>query len=437
MRQLKSIADVVRWRLCHGCGACASVCPEANVQLVDVYEEGIRPMVLDPLKCQSCVRCLEVCPAYEVDHSALQARRDILPELASFCGPVIEAWEGHAKDPEIRFQGSSGGALTALALYCLERRGMHGVLHVGGDPVNPLRNRTGLSRTRQELMAKSGSRYAPASACDSLGLIESAPGPCVFIGQPTEVSGLRKAQRKRPELDKRVGVALSFFCAGSPPTKATVELLKKMGIDPAQVGQVRYRGNGWPGMFAVTLRGQTSPCAEMTYFDSWAFIQAYRPYSVRLNPDDTGEDADISCGDPWYREVKPEEPGSSLVMVRTELGRKIVRGAVEAGYLELAPAEPQKVIASQKNLINKRCAIWGRRLAFRVFGLPVTRLRGFPLFRLWQRLPFEEKLKSTLGTARRILRRRYREPLDLKKCSLNVEFAQNSGGSSPVKHGQG
>ncbi|MFA5193663.1 MAG: hypothetical protein WC740_23385, partial [Verrucomicrobiia bacterium] len=99
--------------------------------------------------------------------------------------------------------------------------------------------------------------------------------------------------------------------------------------------------------------------------------------------------------------------------------------------------EPQKVTASQKNLINKRCAIWGRRLAFRVFGLPVTRLRGFPLFRLWLRLPFEEKLKSTLGTARRILQRRYREPLDLKKCSLNVEFAQNSGGSSPVKHGQG
>lgn len=422
MGRLKSIADVVRWRLCHGCGTCAFACPEANIRLVDVYDEGIRPMILDPLNCQSCSRCLDVCPAYEVDHAALQARCDILPELASFCGPVIEAWEGHAKDAEIRFRGSSGGALTALALYCLERRGMHGVLHVGSDPANPLRNRTGLSRTRQEVLAKVGSRYAPASTCDGLGLVESAPAPCVFIGQPTEVNGLRKAQRQRPELDKRVGAALSFFCAGSPPTKATVELLRKLKIDLAQVGQLRYRGNGWPGMFAVTLRGQSAPCAEMTYHDSWAFIQAFRPYSVRLNPDDTGEDADISCGDPWYREIEPGEPGSSLVVVRTKLGREIVRGAMEAGYVELTPAEPQKVIASQRNLINKRRTIWGRRLAFRAFGLPVTRLRGFPLFRLWLRLSFKEKLKSTLGTARRIVRRQYYRPLDLQKCQINVEF---------------
>ncbi|MCX6906474.1 MAG: Coenzyme F420 hydrogenase/dehydrogenase, beta subunit C-terminal domain [Verrucomicrobia bacterium] len=422
MRRLKSIADVVRWRLCHGCGTCAAVCSEANVRMVNIFDEGNRPAILDPLKCRSCEVCLEVCPAYEVDHSALQARAGIFPELAPFCGPVIEAWEGHAKDPEIRLQGSSGGVLTALALYCLERLGMHGVLHVGSDPASPLRNCTGLSRTRQELLAKTGSRYAPASACDSLHLIESAPAPCIFIGQPTEVSGLRKVQRLRPELDKRVGVALSFFCAGSPPTKATVELLRKLKVDPAQVGYLRYRGNGWPGMFSVTLRGQTAPCAEMTYHDSWAFIQAFRPYSVRLNPDDTGEDADISCGDPWYREVKPGEAGSSLLIVRTELGRGIVREAMEAGYLELTPAEPSKVVASQKNLINKRRTIWGRRLAFRAFGLPVTRLRGFPLFRLWLRLSFKEKLKSTLGTARRILQRGYCRPLDLQKCRINVEF---------------
>ena len=180
-------------------------------------------------------------------------------------------------DPEIRHKGSSGGLLTALSLYCLEREAMHGVLHIGSDPSDPLRNKTMMSHTRAELLTKTGSRYAPASACDSLHLIESAPVPCVFIGQPTEVTALRKAEQLRPALAKNVGLALSFFCAGSPARKGTMELLKSMGVDPAEVKDIRYRGNGWPGMFAVTLKGQSAPSHFRSYKESWGFVQAYRP----------------------------------------------------------------------------------------------------------------------------------------------------------------
>lgn len=310
-------------------------------------------------------------------------------------------------DPEIRFKGASGGAITALSLYCLEHQGMHGVLHIGADPNNPVVNKTCLSRTRKALLSNVGSRYAPASACDSLQLIEQAPVPCVFIGKPVEVAALRKAQAMRSALDRNVGLAVSFFCAGSPPTQATIDLLIKLGIDPTKVGDLRYRGDGWPGHFAPTLKGATEPCAQMTYFDSWKFLQAYRPYACHLWPDDSGEAADISCGDPWYREVGPNETGSSLIVVRTERGRAAIHGALKTGYLDLKPAEPWKLLKSQTNLSKKRAAVWGRRLAFRAFGIRITRLQGFPLFRLWMGLPLKEKLKSTLGTLRRIKQRKY------------------------------
>ena len=39
-------------------------------------------------------------------------------------GYALEIWEGYAADPEIRRLGSSGGLLSALALYCLEKEGM-------------------------------------------------------------------------------------------------------------------------------------------------------------------------------------------------------------------------------------------------------------------------------------------------------------------------
>jgi coenzyme F420 hydrogenase subunit beta len=418
MKAITNVSEIANWRLCLGCGACAYICPEKKITLVDFIEEGVRP-VIRAGACGTCSACLDVCPGYENDHRQINVRPGILPELAKSWGPVLEVWEGHAADMEIRMAGSSGGLLTALCLYCLERKQMHGVVHIGGDPENPLRNKTALSRSRQDLLDKTGSRYAPASACDRLDLIESAPGPCVFVGQPSEVTALAKAEKIRPQLKDKVGLSISFFCAGSPATLGTLNLLKSMGIDAAQVKEIRYRGNGWPGMFAVTLKGQSAPAFQKTYAESWGFLQAYRPFSVHLFPDGTGEDADISCGDPWYRPVRDEEPGSSLVIVRTERGREIVRGAMASGYVCLEQAESHKLKSSQQNLLAKRGAIWGRILMLRVFGLPVTRLRGFSLFDHWRLLSLNDKLRSTLGTARRIITRKLFRPLKLEPKDLH------------------
>ncbi len=406
MSRIKHVGHVVEWRLCLGCGACAYICPEHKVRLVDVVEEGIRP-VLEADDCGSCIECLKVCPAFENDHTEINLRPGLIPELIPAFGPVLELWEGHASDEKIRYAGSSGGLITALSLYCLEQEGMHGVLQIGMDPENPTRNCTKMSRSLGELLSNTGSRYAPASACDRLDLIEQAPGRCVFVGQPTEVTALRKAQSLRPQLAEKTGLAISFFCAGSPARQGALELLKLMGLDPGEVRELRYRGNGWPGLFSVTLKGQAKPARQISYKESWGFVQAYRPFSTHLCPDGTGEDADISCGDPWYREVGEGEQGSSLVAVRTETGRNLLRRARDAGYVELQRAEPWKLIHSQKNLIAKRGAVGGRVAALRILGLPAPRLKGFALATNWLNLSFEDKLRSTVGTLRRVLTRGY------------------------------
>ncbi len=415
IRKFESIESVVAWRLCVGCGACAYICPEQNVTLRNFLDCGVQPLVVNPDRCVSCDECLKVCPSYSLDYRHLATRPRVLRAVLAQFGPVLEIWEGHARDNEIRYKGSSGGAITALALYCLDKRQMHGVLHIGPDPHNPLYNRTSLSLSRADLLSKLGSRYAPASACDSLRLMEDAPSPCVFIGRPAEVAALRKAQMIRPRLDHRVGMTISFFCAGSPSTQGTQDLLSELGVASDGLASLRYRGHGWPGHFAPTRRGESEPAIEMPYRESWKFLQAYRPYSAHLWPDDSGETADISCGDPWYREVNPGESGSSLVVVRTELGREMLEGAVRDGYLELVPADIDKLLSSQRNLANKRAAVWGRRWAFKICGIPVTRLSGFPLFKLWSALPLSEKLKSTFGTLRRILQRKYYRSVKLAR----------------------
>jgi coenzyme F420 hydrogenase subunit beta len=410
MKRLGSIGDVVRWRLCVGCGACAAH-SGGLLRMEDDPARGCLPAWCGPRDDAVLRETLKVCPAAG---TRLGAMEDPMNGSGSGIGPVIEVWEGHATDADTRFFGSSGGVLTALARYALERGGAHGVLHAGADPRNVLGNRTVMSRSHGELLANTGSRYSPASVCEGLWRIEEAPGPCVFIGQPSEVAALRKMQALRPALRRNLAVALSFFCAGSPALRATMELLKSRGIDPADVVRLRYRGRGWPGSFAVWLDDGSAPAMEMSYAESWGFLQSWRPWAVHVWPDGCGEHADVACGDPWCRDACEVGRGSSLLVVRTDAGRELVRGAVDAGYLELVPSSVERVVASQAGLIRKKGAVWGRLATMRLCGLPVPRHRGYGLFKLWLRLPLLEKLRSTAGTLRRMLARRHLAPAECR-----------------------
>ena len=132
--QLRTVKDVAAWRLCVGCGACAYACPEGNISLVDIETDGLRPRIKAE-NCKSCGECVQVCPGV----SARQlAATNAIAELVKGWGNVLQVWEGYAADPDVRFSGSSGGLATALALYCLEKGGMSGVLHTGPDADQPL-----------------------------------------------------------------------------------------------------------------------------------------------------------------------------------------------------------------------------------------------------------------------------------------------------------
>jgi coenzyme F420 hydrogenase subunit beta len=416
-----NIRDVAETQMCCGCGACAYVSPD-DIEMVDTLDYGRRPLAKnDNLSDPRSAEALAACPGPRLEHRFDPNQPGLIKELTAGWGPILEVWEGHAADPEIRFAGSSGGAASALAVYGFERGGMHGVLHIAARPDVPYLNHTVLSRTRSQVLAACGSRYAPASPCDGLKKVEEAPAPCVFIGKPCDVAGAANAAALRPALAEKLGLTIGIFCAGTPSTKGTLELMKKSGIDPTQVRDVRYRGNGWPGNWVVRTHpagpvngngngNGSQPRSEMTYEKSWGELQKYRQWRCYVCADHTGEFADIAVGDPWYRPIPPGDPGWSLVLVRTERGRKFLQDAMAAGYLTLRPAEPQTLVRSQPNLLRTRGDIWARIWVSRLFGAVAPRYRGMPQFRFWlSELSLKQKLQSVYGTAKRVFVKRLRK----------------------------
>jgi coenzyme F420 hydrogenase subunit beta len=404
MSRLPDVVAVADRHMCSGCGTCAYLAPE-SYEMVDTLRGGRRPLkLLDTTSGrQREEEALYACPGRSLKHDGPLPTAH-MSALGAAWGPVLELWEGYASDPEIRHAGSSGGVATALGLYCLEAGGMSGVLHTAGREDVPLLNRTVMSSSRQELLARSGSRYAPASPCEGLGDIEEASAPCVFIGKPCDVAGAAAASRVRPRLAQRLGLTVAVFCAGTPTTQGTMEAVRVLGISPDDVESVRYRGNGWPGRFAARAKGGRE--GSLSYEQSWGeILQRHRQWRCMVCADHTGEFADIAVGDPWYQPTG-SDPGRSLVLVRTERGRRLLHAAVDAGAVNLERVAPDVLPRSQPNLVRTRGAVWGRLITMSALGMPRPRYRRLPMFRSWLALDRREKVRSTAGTAKRVFARR-------------------------------
>lgn len=407
---IRDIIDVAENHLCCGCGVCAYLAPD-SLRMVDDSRQGRRPVVIAGADKgdDSSVAALRACPGIALAAPARLAPEDgLFPQLHSDWGNVLGIWEGYATDAQIRREGSSGGAVSALALYAIEKEGYSGALHSKADSRFPFLNHPVFSRNRAEVLSAAGSRYSPASPCEGLRLLEDAPGRGVFIGKPCDVTAALNAARQREVLHEKAGLFISVFCAGAPALQGSFAVFRHLGCaDPRSVREFCYRGPGWPGETVLTYDNQgRTERAVMTYDESWGdILQKYRPWRCRVCPDHTGEFADIAVGDPWYDRPQPGEAGRSLILARTPRGLDFVRKAISSGYLIVCELAPEKLPLAQPWLLENRGRVWGQQLACRLAGGPFPQLRGFALFAGWRKLTLKSKLRSVLGTVRRVVGR--------------------------------
>jgi coenzyme F420 hydrogenase subunit beta len=197
---------------------------------------------------------------------------------------------------------------------------------------------------------------------------------------------------------------LTFFCAGTPSTEGTLNLLTSLNVAPTAVHKVRYRGRGWPGSFTVQY-GDRGFEKSLSYVDSWGRLTPYRPLRCNLCPDGLGRTADISCGDAWERLDRENDIGRSIVLVRTERGRQILHRAIAAGCVELERVDHRAVFSAQPQLLQRRRELFGRLLGMQILGIPTPKFFGFSLIHCWIRQPLVVQLRSLVGTIRRSLQR--------------------------------
>ena len=292
----------------------------------------LRPRQSAPLSAAEDQAFARFCPALGQEVEA-QGRTDHV-----LWGPYLEMRTGWATDPELRFAGASGGALSGLLLHLLDSGTVDAVVQIEADPDNPVGNRTVVSSSRADLLAAAGSRYAPSAPLARLMELVATGRRHAFVGKPCDVVALRALTGERAEVAAAFPVLLSFFCAGVPSETGGRAVLSALGAGPEAVARFRYRGQGWPGRATATLEDGSE--RSMSYHDSWGrILSKHVQHRCKICADGTGKAADLVCADAWECDAKgypvfDEAEGVSLIVSRTELGARILKEAEAAGRVD-------------------------------------------------------------------------------------------------------
>lgn len=397
-----TVTQIVERGLCTGCGLCAAVVAQGKIRIAFSSEGYLRPRVATPLDAREVDRVRTVCPGLSLAHAPTSAPSHPI------WGPLQAVRSGYSTDPEIRRQGSSGGVVSAIALYLLETKRVDFIAQISADANDPIGNALQLSRTKAEVIRAAGSRYAPSSPLADLERLLATGQRFALVGKPCDVAAIRKLASIDPRISQQIPYLLSFMCAGIPSRHGTQEVLDKMGVR-STLKSFRYRGDGWPGKArAVTTDGSTH---EMDYSTSWGTIlNRHLQFRCKICPDGTGEFADIVCADAWYgKDGYPdfeEREGRSLILTRTSAGEAIIREALSTGSICADDLPVEEIAKMQPYQLKRKQMVLSRLVGtfFRHGHAP--RFHRLGLVRAAMQASVVDFARSLVGTFRRARKER-------------------------------
>lgn len=403
----RSISDIVENGMCMGCGLCQSIAGRDRIAVTITPDGRQRPMQIAPIEPRDWAQIARTCPGINVSAPPVE---DGIP-VDPVWGRLDRVALGHATDPELRFRAAGGGALTALAASLIARGAVDFVMQVKADPDAPMRTKTVLSRSVDEVIRASGSRYGPSTPLDSLRAALDLGQRFAIVGKPCDITGLRNYGREDARVAEQCRAMLALVCGGGPEFRKSRDLVHDLGYREGDVTVMRYRGYGNPGRARVETRdGQA---VELTYAELWDDESKWCSQPrCRLCPDGIGESADLVSGDFWpHCQPTREDAGFNSIMVRTERGREIFEAAQSAGFLTVVRRlEVADMSFTQPHQVSKKRELWARLRGLEVAGHPVMRTEdGLRLRQLAEGQTLAENLRAARGARQRVRRGRFTE----------------------------
>lgn len=319
--------EVQQLNFCGKCGGCVAFCSASNLGALEVGPDGM-PVFADEEKCLKCGICYMICPNIrDLDDELKKKTNWELP-----IGLINDLLSAQTTNPTVWEKCTDGGVVTSLLLYLLDNHMIDAALVSRSD--GPFHRGPMLATSGEEIISASGSHYDESFSIVKLGSHYSTYSPAMpelkslrrglidrvaMVGTPCQIHTVRKMQVLGILPSDVIKYCFGLFCMEnfSFNDVQMMDLEKRYGFDLAHVKKVNVKED-----FFIYLEDGRVIHIPFEEIDSIA-----RPACLVCS-DFSAEFSDISFGGLG----SPE--GYTTVLVRSEKGKMVYRGALKAGYIK-------------------------------------------------------------------------------------------------------
>jgi len=326
------ITEVHNKNLCGSCGGCVSFCSAHEICAIEMGEDGI-PVFSNEDNCLECGICYFICPEIRVIDDELRERWNWKPPIGDFQEVMI----AQATDSRIRERATDGGVVTALLHYMLDHNIIDGAI-VSKKTGNPFEREPMIAKNIDDLLSAAGSTFSDMAHVNELGKY-STYSPSLYalkelkmadlariavVGTPCQIHTIRKMQILRILPSHVVKFVIGLYCMEnfSFNQKDREGFEKNVGINLADVEKMNIKED-------IIFHLKNGESTHVSFED---IEQLVRPACIACT-DFTNDFADISMGG------LGSPDGFTTSILRTDVGSKMFRNALNAGYIELKSAK--------------------------------------------------------------------------------------------------
>ena len=325
--------EVVTSGLCTGCSACVVACPydvlgyDHDLRYKPFHVEATGGLDACTHGDKGCTLCTRACPRFrewetEIEHHLFgRARND--DEVSGVALDIVLA---RATDPELHEAGQDGGLVSALLVWALEHDVIDAALvsALEGDG-SGWKAVPSVARNRADVLATAGSRYTySANPLAYARAIEGGAERIALVGMGCQASAPPvMAARKAGKVARRLTLSIGLLCSKTFEDAIFPELFEaRYGLRREDIAKMNIKG----------------------VFQVWTHDGAYHEIPLKEAHDWTREGC-LSCPDfaAEHADISTGGIGAfndwTLTIIRTERGRDLFSQMVEAGAVEVRPAD--------------------------------------------------------------------------------------------------